>query len=867
MKRAPSFEFNELVQNEVYTPDELAEIKRLVEAKGKKIDDAPDPSSLSLKEWVFYYVSPMVSRVGEVTPDSRFIKSSTTPPDFVRWGSTVDKIPEGDRKEELKELVNKIALSQGVQPNDVFWGRISHYLQSGEDPPMPATVRAMREGEEPDVSARGFLDFATQLNNADISAQALYDAADELSAAEVSGDPKQIAQAYRSVHNALDQIVTSERHPNVGQWLDAFQIAIRDRMKEPTPEGLTFDRPGTSRSTGAREAVGHLVWLTPHDASGQTLSFSDDISAPSILWSEDGKVTPVLKRIQDGPHVGWWYDDNGVRHEEPVSYYEVHETGQSPITYEPGTKVPTGKKTVTIPKDRYVVVTYHNGTPHYKGFDVWEDAQEYAESIDPDKDGSMDPNVPDDLESKMDKEGFGYQRGFTWLRTNKYAVVFKPYGKEDKYRDTLAEPSTPAPQPVPPDEQSLAFQRTPDNPLTNPELQEFVDLSKRQLASQDAQRAKKQGWDYNEDDILDFEEMYQISQRKHQIERKYSRGVVGRAVYQQSYNDFRDAWATAYRPNKPKDQVEAEIKQHLDDLFRDKPIAIRTTQAALGHILESGRVKTQYETNRSKGLKDFDTRMAYEEMLFDIPKGHKLTADDDGIPVQERPVYGYVAVNGLLPSGLGSAEIGDPETDALGQYGQFQIVLKDSVKPRTTAMVGDSLNNQHQGAPSPVLDPDIKSFSPSVQPGDHELSRDYSGGVMTNGIRGDRSLEDYEDITFRSKNYAEAHVHGGVTLDDIEEILVPSKPGKALREKLDASGIPWRVFNYQTMIESTDGDEIIRGHRYGLQDRLALLAMLREEEADLERYEWENDEYMAGFSKKNIKNIKRILAGIPEDIG
>ncbi|NUP28826.1 MAG: hypothetical protein HOQ44_19440 [Nocardia sp.] len=45
----------------------------------------------------------------------------------------------------------------------------------------------------------------------------------------------------------------------------------------------------------------------------------------------------------------------------------------------------------------------------------------------------------------------------------------------------------------------------------------------------------------------------------------------------------------------------------------------------------------------------------------------------------------------------------------------------------------------------------------------------------------------------------EAQIHGGVSVQDIDHVLLPRDPTPELRHALDESGTPWRVFNNETI--------------------------------------------------------------------
>lgn len=89
-------------------------------------------------------------------------------------------------------------------------------------------------------------------------------------------------------------------------------------------------------------------------------------------------------------------------------------------------------------------------------------------------------------------------------------------------------------------------------------------------------------------------------------------------------------------------------------------------------------------------------------------------------------------------------------------------------------MIGDSINDEDRARPSPVNAPEFWSFKPSrLRPGDYD--HDVTGPV------------------FRGGEYAEAQIHDGVSVSDIEEVTLSAAPSPTLRHELDARAVPWRV--------------------------------------------------------------------------
>lgn len=199
------------------------------------------------------------------------------------------------------------------------------------------------------------------------------------------------------------------------------------------------------------------------------------------------------------------------------------------------------------------------------------------------------------------------------------------------------------------------------------------------------------------------------------------------------------------------------MRAALRDSWGGKKIAMRVTPQDLDQVLDDGRFKTSHETARSGGFHNPKAREDLEQQVFGIDP-----ADPD---LEGRPVYGYVAVNGIRRQGLDSA---------LGQYGSVQVVLKDSVRRRTTASVGDSMARRSSARPSPVDAPQHWSYNVGGQP---------AGQYRVDGEK------------LAHSSYVEAQVHGGVTTGDIEEVVFARQPEEGLVAKLAERGIPWRIVN------------------------------------------------------------------------
>ena len=140
-------------------------------------------------------------------------------------------------------------------------------------------------------------------------------------------------------------------------------------------------------------------------------------------------------------------------------------------------------------------------------------------------------------------------------------------------------------------------------------------------------------------------------------------------------------------------------------------------------------------------------------------------------PPQDRPVYGYLSLGGLRAARPREGVMSDGKWqsgDFLSTYGEVQVVLKPSVRARTTASHGDSIDNGI--IPSSVDDPSWLSFG--------------AQGRMSTGWDPPNPTDLY---------YTEAQIHGGVRVEDIDEVVFNSEPDAATKAALKKAGVQWRI--------------------------------------------------------------------------
>lgn len=209
-----------------------------------------------------------------------------------------------------------------------------------------------------------------------------------------------------------------------------------------------------------------------------------------------------------------------------------------------------------------------------------------------------------------------------------------------------------------------------------------------------------------------------------------------------------------YPAGTPEAEVHQDLARRAKEAFAGRKVEVRVPPEALEAILASGRFQTQHETGASGGgYYDPSWRAGVEEALFGTPRD-----------APERPVYGYLRIDA-------------PGQGGVARYGSVRVVLKDQVRSRTTAMFGDSADeaDMGRGSPAPVDEPDWRAFGPSgpatrvFGPLDRDLAR------------------------ISQTHYLEAQVHGGVSVDDIAEVVLREQPSPSLLRLLEQRGVPWRV--------------------------------------------------------------------------
>jgi hypothetical protein len=187
------------------------------------------------------------------------------------------------------------------------------------------------------------------------------------------------------------------------------------------------------------------------------------------------------------------------------------------------------------------------------------------------------------------------------------------------------------------------------------------------------------------------------------------------------------------------------MKTLSENVSKAQPVVAIETEDFLG-VIKDGRFKTQHETRESNGAYKPALRKEAELAIAGVPLDTKSS---------ERPIYGYLAVQNDGKTANTSPYNSDKwnvNNTGVGQYGEVRVVLKDSVRERTSYTIPDSLDRN--AIPQPL---GKNSKTDLIKAGAYyDLSQSHGG--------------------YQRESYAEAQVYGGVKLSDIKAVyVVPSK--------------------------------------------------------------------------------------------
>lgn len=234
-------------------------------------------------------------------------------------------------------------------------------------------------------------------------------------------------------------------------------------------------------------------------------------------------------------------------------------------------------------------------------------------------------------------------------------------------------------------------------------------------------------------------------------------------------NELTEAWRAGGMEGTPT-EFAGRIDDALAEILDTGKPHIRVQSDVLPQIVEEGRWKSQFETGTSEGALDPGGRAAAETNMFGYP---------ELLEPSERPIYGYLA--------------GDPYLDTgVSQYGDLAIRLKPEVLERTTWSAGDSLG--------PGLRPGGGKWASFRPVPFGESSELWRGATLQLEEIADGTIATVDELGAGAE-YVEAQFHGGLSVGDIDAVLIPDVWTQSERELLegylDDAQIPWEVVHVE----------------------------------------------------------------------
>lgn len=228
------------------------------------------------------------------------------------------------------------------------------------------------------------------------------------------------------------------------------------------------------------------------------------------------------------------------------------------------------------------------------------------------------------------------------------------------------------------------------------------------------------------------------------------------AAYQQQADTVFGPYAAAHGMTL-KEYYQA-LDERAQSLLKNAQPWMRISSAkALETIFQDGEFKSGFETGSLDGMKA-DFRTSTENGLFGYPVDMESA---------DRPLYGYP-----------TADLNGEGYPAVNKYGLIAIRFNDDVGNRTTVTFGDTLTasnsiDQLDMVPTPLKNPDGRSFTTFAP---------LNGTVPDPLNASDAKL----------MKYAELQYHGGLSVNDIAEVVFHDKPPQNVLDILQNLGILYR---------------------------------------------------------------------------
>jgi len=223
------------------------------------------------------------------------------------------------------------------------------------------------------------------------------------------------------------------------------------------------------------------------------------------------------------------------------------------------------------------------------------------------------------------------------------------------------------------------------------------------------------------------------------------------------------------------EEVQEILSSKLKDLIETSEFGVRRTLKSLQSVLETGKLKNQFEVNHSSyGVSNTDMRMDMERDLFGIPRNIKY---------EDRPIYGM-----LLPQDLSSKYVHKgPGAYYSDGSGVIYIFDKSKIMNNTTLTLGDSIDQAGKICATNLSNPKYFGMFSEIL-STIKTKEDLLNFEFTN-------LYDKTVMEVGNSAYYEFQLHGesSHTLDNLKEIVFLKMPEAKIIKKLEELNISYRV--------------------------------------------------------------------------
>lgn len=232
------------------------------------------------------------------------------------------------------------------------------------------------------------------------------------------------------------------------------------------------------------------------------------------------------------------------------------------------------------------------------------------------------------------------------------------------------------------------------------------------------------------------------------------------------------------------DSMKSDIVSQMGEMARTLDVSVSLNKSKLGHFIDEDHYKTVFEVGKvygkGSGGQEYMTKRTSVEDAIGVPKG---------LAAANRPVYGVLG------------NVGSP-------YGDSSIILRPEIKTRTTITWGDSIDGDSTGAiwasdyaNNTVSDADFwraNGYKIASIVGSADSFRDeftfrevpnkpmtFMGSGLSKPV-----VTGYTGFNVNNKwhlgalsGYVEAQIHGGVSVKDVAQVIIPSSSALTGKQK------------------------------------------------------------------------------------